>query len=141
LDPNSGVDVYFHLGDFDPKGPWPGLDHTCPRSSPINFNWECPPPILGELVDVTYKGDNTLRANRVIRIDPPRLLHGLVDSFDPKHGYGFVRGSEDGVSYHLHQSEMIDGHFPQVGSNVVFFAGSRQGKPRAIHAHVCDFGS
>ena len=26
----AGREVYFHLGDFDPKGPWPKLVHDCP---------------------------------------------------------------------------------------------------------------
>ena len=142
MDPEVGLEVYFHLGDFDPKGPWPASHHLCPISS-RQFNWASPPPILGETVAVVVVPVNGVelsrppRAQRVVRLDPPILLRGVVDSFDPQHGYGFVRGVEDGVSYHLHRSEMIDGQFPQVGSVVMFFVGVRQGRPRAIHAHVC----
>lgn len=139
-DPEVGTDVYFHLGDFDPKGPWPGLDHACPRSRMISFNWESPPPILGETVEVTFQGGpangKAPRAQRVVRAIAPVHLTGLVESFDPRRGYGFVRG-DDGITYYLHRSEIIDQHMPHEGSSVSFFAGSRLGKPRAVHVHTC----
>lgn len=141
-DLKSGSDVYFHLGDFDPKGPWVGLEHTCSKDRVITFNWEAPPPILGEPVEVvlfdnsTRDGSKAPHAQRVVRINPPVHLTGIVESFDPRKGYGFVRGG-DGITYYLHRSEMIDQHTPHKGSLVMFFAGSRQGNPRAIHAHIC----
>lgn len=139
-DQDAGPDVYFHLGDFDPKGPWPNLGHDCPRSRMLSFNWESPPPILGEPVEVTFHGGPTNgkapRAQRVVRVVAPVHLRGTVESFDPRKGYGFVRG-DDGVTYYLHRSEMTDQHMPYVGSSVMFFAGSRQGKPRSVHVHTC----
>lgn len=141
-DSEVGTDVYFHLGDFDPKGPWYDLGHACPRSHLIVFNWEAPPPILGEMVEVAFRGGSNTdkskapRAQRVVRMTPPTGLKGVVESFDPRKGYGFVRGS-DGVTYYLHRSEIIDQHLPHEGSSVMFFAGSRLGKPRAVHIHTC----
>jgi cold shock CspA family protein len=144
MDTNDGVEVYFHLGDFDPKGPWPGVvPHNCPRVPAKPFNWTSPPPILGEPVEVILRTPNVVdyarapKASRVTRIEAPVFLHGQVDSFNPQHGYGFVNGS-DGVSYYLHVSEMLEGHFPKTGDNIMFFAGSKQGKNRACHAHICE---
>ena len=76
------------------------------------------------------------RASRVVRVTAPVHLRGTVESFDPRKGYGFVRGS-DAVTYYLHWSEVIDQHMPYAGSSVMFFAGSRQGKPRSVHVHTC----
>lgn len=139
-DPEVGLDVYFHLGDFDPKGPWADLGHACVGGRLANFNWESPPPIIGESVEVTFQGGPTNgkapRASRVVRVAAPVHLRGTVESFDPRKGYGFVRGS-DGVTYYLHWSEVIDQHMPYAGSSVMFFAGSRQGKPRSVHVHTC----
>ena len=137
----AGREVYFHLGDFDPKGPWPKLVHDCPRGRLLSFNWQCPPPIVGELVDVVIHEGNSAtnkapKAQRVIRAETPLMLRGEVESFDVLHGYGFVRG-DDGVSYHLHKSEMLDGYGPTKAATVMFFAGYRQGRPRACHVHTC----
>jgi len=134
----GGSDVYFHLGDFDPKGPY--LDHVCPNQA-LNFNWGSPPPILGESVDVTFRNVHTTtgkapKAHRVIRKEAPVHLCGVVESFDPRKGYGFVRGG-DGVIYYLHWSEVLDQHMLYAGSLVMFFHGSRHGRPRAIHVHTC----
>ena len=141
-DESGGTEWYFHLGDFDPKGPWPGLGHGCSRRIGFTFNWECPPPILGESVDVQLSDtmrptDRAPRAKRVMRIAAPVMVRGQVESFDPQQGYGFVLG-EDGVSYHLHRSEMLDGQFPKIGGVLVFFAGFRHGRPRACHVHICE---
>lgn len=137
----DGREVYFHLGDFDPKGPWADLAHDCPRGRLLSFNWRSPSPIVGELVKVEIldreaKDDKAPKAQRVTRLDAPLLIRGTVESFDVLHGYGFVRGG-DGVSYHLHKSEILDGHVPNKGSVVMFFAGFRQGRPRACHVHTC----
>lgn len=140
FDPDNDREIFFHLGDFNPKGPWPGLEHTCPRSRTLVFNWTAPPPILGEPVDVVLREGlpegRAQRAARVTRIHAPTLLQGIVESFEPPHGYGFARGT-DGVTYHLHKSEMIGPMTPLPGNTVTFFAGLRQGRPRACHVHIC----
>jgi len=56
--------------------------------------------------------------------------------FDAQRGFGFVVG-EDGVSYHLHTSEILDHKIPLKGQTVMFFPGVRQGRPRACHVKVC----
>lgn len=127
-DPQGGQEVFFHLGTFDPGRPQ--SDSEVP-----------PPPILGEevtvtLPDVVVDTGRAPRAIRVERLHVPVLLSGVVCDFNPYHGYGFVQGSGDGVTYHLHSSEMADGHIPMVGNTVTFFAGVRQERPRACHARV-----
>lgn len=98
-----------------------------------------PPPILGErvLVHGIWSGpsDRAPRASLVERLDVPRLLLGTVDTFDLKKRYGFV--TAEGESYHLHESEVVNGRLPNRGSSVLFFAGVREGKPRACHVRVC----
>ena len=99
------------------------------------------PPILGELVEVEVdfdqgKGEKAPRAVRVRRVHPPRALNGEVETFDPFRGFGFVR-DPSGISYHLHKSEILDGKIPLAGHRVTFYAGTRQGKPRACHVKVC----
>lgn len=132
----DGDDLYFHLGKFDPKGPWPGLSHTCSVCDKFVFNWESPPPILGEPVEVTVTCGDPPSTKRIIRTVQPVLVHGLVEFVDHQHGYGFAKG-QDGSMYHVHRSEMLYGGIPRVGSTVTFFAGKRMGQPRACHAHEC----
>jgi len=137
----SGAEVFFHLGAFQPG---PEIDPVrCPRCSGLP---QCqvgptpPPPILGEAVEVGYDPETppgkAPRATRVVRLDLPAMLLGRVDSFDPVRRYGFIQGA-DQVSYHLHQSEITDGRLPMVGGQVIFFAGTREGRPRACHVRVC----
>lgn len=76
------------------------------------------------------------RAVRVERVLAPVTLEGVVDMFDAHRGFGFVLG-EDGVSYHLHTSEILDNRLPVKGQTVLFFGGLRQGRPRACHVKVC----
>ena len=121
----SSNEVFFHLGAFDPR--WDA-----------RFQGLTPPPILGEYVQVTLPdtptsgNDRAPRAIRVQRLLEPVLLSGQVEAFDPHRGYGFVKGA-DGVTYHLHRSEMVDGHMPFQGDPVQFYAGKRQDKQRACH--------
>ena len=131
----SQVDIYFHLGDFSPSS----LYQVDPSSFNVvdngTFNWRSPPPVLGEVVEVLLS-PNQQKASRVIRTSLPVIMSGRIDSFDQRRGYGFVAG-DDRVSYHLHKSEMVNGCAQHLGSRVVFFAGTRQGKPRACHVHTC----
>ena len=88
---------------------------------------------------VIYEVDDTgraPRASRVTRCDVPVLLLGVVESFDAVRRYGFVQGT-DQVSYHLHQSEIFRGRLPLAGNQTTFFAGVREGRPRACHVKVC----
>lgn len=126
VDP-AGLEVFFHLGVFDPRGP-------------IHSDDPPPPPILGEEVDVTLPeilapDGRAPRALRVQRLTTAVLLSGVVEAFNPRQGYGFVRGA-DGLSYHLHHSEMASGHIPQVGDTVDFYGGVRMERPRACHVKV-----
>jgi len=121
---STGEQVFFHLGQFKPKDF--GIDPP-------------PPPILGEPVMVTYDeiegATKAPRASLIVRTHKPKQVSGMVDSYDTSRGYGFILG-EDGVSYHLHNSEILNKRIPLAGDKVVFFAGIRLGKPRACHIEV-----
>lgn len=125
----TGGEVFFHLETF-----WPG--------EPDAEGQPPPPPVQGEEVSVDYDpdagtGDRPPRAHRVERVEPPVQLQGAVERFDEKAGWGFVRG-DDGTSYHLHRSEVLDGRLPLVPSRVAFYAGARKGRPRACYVKVLD---
>ena len=81
-------------------------------------------------------GGKAPRADRVERVTAPVMLVGEVESFDTQRRYGFIMGS-DRVSYHLHESEVVDGRLPISGKRVIFFPGLREGRPRACHVQVC----
>jgi cold shock CspA family protein len=97
---------------------------------------------LGEEVEVTLEDFQVLtpgkapRAIKVIRHVGPPALFGKVETFDPQRGYGFVKG-DDGLSYHLHSSEILDKRITRPGQGVMFFAGIRNDRPRACHVKVC----
>jgi len=138
---DSGFEVFFHLATFQS-----GSDveiarcEGCPGSPRCGITGDPPPPILGELVDVEYPagepGGKAPRADRVERVTAPVMLVGEVESFDTQRRYGFIMGS-DRVSYHLHESEVVDGRLPISGKRVIFFPGLREGRPRACHVQVC----
>ena len=139
---DGGQEVFFHLGSFNPGAPLeaPPRCNTCPNEG-CAWRRMPPPPILGERVKVTVDVDTAAdskapRADRVERLDTPKALSGTVETFDPLRGYGFVAGS-DGVSYHLHKSEVLEGRIPLANQIVLFYAGMRQGRPRACHVKVC----
>jgi cold shock CspA family protein len=134
--------VFFHLGAFDPKGAWMRTPRCslCPRNG-CSWALAAPPPILGELVEVTLcdgpqpegKAPKALRVERMVA---PQAISGTVETFDSQRGYGFLKG-DDGKSYHLHRSEVAEGRIPLPGQLVMFYAGIRQGKPRACHVRIC----
>jgi cold shock CspA family protein len=140
IDPESKQEVFFHLGSFRP-GHQP-VEKRCLFCSSDGCSWlkAPPPPILGELVevevDLSAGKDKAPRAERVTRIGMIKVVEGKVDTFDAHRGYGFVQGDDD-LSYHLHKSEILEGRIPTVGQTIVFFAGTRQGRPRACHVKVC----
>ena len=120
--------VFFHLGSFKP-GDFASMEGQAP-----------PPPILGERVECEIDYDNVPegrapRAASVLRLDAPLLLGGVVETFDSYRGYGFIIG-DDGRSYHLHKSEVVGGKMPLPQLKVRFYAGLRQGRPRACHIEV-----
>lgn len=134
----EGHRAFFHMGSFDPgpiqEPPLSCCSHPLCEAGPA-------PPIVGEEVDVEVDflaGDEKQapRATRVLRVGKVTVVRGKVDTFEPNRGWGFVVG-EDGISYYLHRSEVRGGSLPLVGSEVAFFAGSRQGRPKACHVTVC----
>ena len=137
----DGSQVFFHQGVFQPGGV-PVPTTLCSRCPTVGCTWTetPPPPVLGEEVDVEVGAVSTTgkapRADRVDRVTAPRVILGQVESFDPHRGFGFARG-DDGVTYHLHRSEVADGRIPLAQQTVVFYAGVRLDKPRACHVRVC----
>lgn len=142
---DAGLEVYFQRGKFDPG------THQTATPTPVcsacrGCSWAtlAPGPLPGERVRVELSfdpadppvGERAPRASRVLRLNPPTLVQGVVESFDVHRGYGFVRG-EDGLSYHLHRSEVLDGYLPVKDNLVRFFAGSRQARPRACYVKTC----
>ena len=135
--------VFFHLGVFNPNksGDVPVACRFCHK---IGCTWGTnpPPPVLGEPVHVDLgdaprpEGGQAPRAISVTRIKVPIAVSGLIDAFDANRGFGFIKG-DDGITYHLHRSEMVDGRLPQPGQQVIFYAGTRQEKPRACHTRIC----
>lgn len=117
----DGSDVYFHVGDFHPG------------------SWVDPPPIIGERVEAVLEAGVTVgqapRALRAERLDEPRAVDGVVDTFGADKGWGFVKGS-DGTDYYLHRSEVLDGLLPAAGQRVRFFAGFKSQRPRACYVTI-----
>jgi len=141
----SDLRVFFHLRVFTtaaflPQAPYRCL--TCPQAPRCQWGHITPPPILGEQVQVTVAEGSTQTsgqdppATQVIRVAAPEGRSGVVETFDPDRGYGFILGGDD-KSYHLHRSEILDGRLPIQGQRVVFYAGMREGRPRACHVRVC----
>ncbi len=116
----EGRSVFFHAADFhriEPGGP---------------------PPILGEQVIVEgpleepSEDGKAPRATRVTRVASRSAISGIVKSFDPKAGWGFVVGPE-GCEYFLHRSDVIGSRIPISGVQITFYPCERRGKPRACH--------
>ena len=125
-DEDPAEKVFFHAGVFE-AGQWPGLEERPP------------PPLTGEEVLVEVQAgphaDKSPRAIRVVRLHEPKPLTGIVDTFNPDSGWGFVQAS-DGQSYYLHRSEVEEGRLPLVGQAVSFYAGSKRGRPRACYVRL-----
>lgn len=124
---NNDFQVFFHLGQFKPF-----------RENGLILPLQ-PPPILGEPVLVSfYPNVDSTKAPKGISIErtqKPKTIMGTVESYDNTRGYGFIMG-EDGISYHLHNSEILNNRYPLQGEKVKFYAGLRMGKPRACHIEV-----
>ena len=123
---NDDFQVFFHLGQFKPFS-GNGLAMVVQ-----------PPPILGEPVMVSFYPSENGRAPKGISVERgilPKSIMGIVESYDSTRGYGFIMG-EDSISYHLHNSEILNNRYPLQGEKVKFYAGLRMGKPRACHIEV-----
>lgn len=130
-------EVFFHLRVFHGLIQGWARDTRCSTCASCPWADSPPPPILGEPLMVEMDlGAEQLRAQRVVRVDVPVAVGGSVDTFDASRGYGFIRG-DDGHVYHLHRSEVTEGRIPISNQKVLFYAGVRQGKPRACHVKVC----
>jgi len=138
--------VFFHLGVFDPKGGW--MRHpqceNCPRGG-CPWTKTPPPPVPGELVLITLEdgsvpcpveGQHAPRAVRAERVHAPVATRGTVETFDAQRGYGFILG-DDRKNYYLHRCEVTENKIPLPGQRVMFYAGTREDRPRACHVRIC----
>ena len=98
LPEGGGSEVFFHLSVF-------------------NVGADGPPPITNEPVEYEL-GDGT-RSIRVDRLATPQHRVGVVASYDPVKGYGFI--TVTGGQCYLHKSEVIGGAIPAVGARVDFY--------------------
>lgn len=123
---DEGFRVFFHMGAFRPGGD--------PMGTPV-------PPVLGEPVDVEHQPaeeeGKAPRATSVTRLTQPTLLEGVVESFNPTRGWGFVK-APDGTSCYLHRSEVQDGRLPAADQRVQFYMGLKEGRPRACYVRVLE---
>ena len=118
--------VFFHREVFI-AGRWPGITIA-------------PPPIVGEGVVVVLSPNEpepgkAPRALLVTREDVPEHVQGVVSSFNPQSGWGFIEG-EDGIIYYLHRSEVEQGRIPLRGQEARFYKGFKNRRPRACHVRV-----
>jgi len=90
-------------------------------------------------VDIEFDADivrgTAPRATQVQRRVQPLKLEGRVKSFESAKGWGFLLG-EDGIECFLHRSDVIDGKIPIRGQRVVYYRGTKLGKPRAFYVEV-----
>lgn len=131
-------EIFFHLRFFQPlAAKWEKNSYCSHCAIPCPWAESSPPPIVGESVSVEMDSSGLLRAQKVIRLTPPVPMQGRVETFDALRGYGFISG-QDGITYHLHRCEVLEGRLPLLNQQVTFYAGSRQNKPRACHIKLCD---
>jgi cold shock CspA family protein len=76
-------------------------------------------------------GGKSPRAASVQRLNSPERLQGIVKSFDSVKGWGFIERGQD--LYFLHRSDLAQPFTPVIGSTVVFYAGTKKGRPRACY--------
>ena len=138
--PDSEREIFFHLAVFRPGD---AVSHPRCRNCPVGGCQDLdvpPPPILGESVEVELGPDpepgKAQKATLVLRVGAPVRLRGRVQSMEALRGFGFILG-EDLQEYHLHRSEVLEHRLPVQGEEVLFFAGEREGRPRACHVKVC----
>jgi cold shock CspA family protein len=107
--------VYFRVEDF------------------VRLGVDGPLPIAGELVEVAevVSGGKSPRAASVQRLALPERLQGTVKSFDSAKGWGFIQRGRD--TYFLHRSDLVQPFTPVIGSTVMFYGGTKKGRPRACY--------
>lgn len=137
LSDTDAQEVFFHLRVFRPLSEWPPIFKCAGCKTSCQWGESPPPPILGEWVDVELDtSSDKPRASKIWRKKIPTPLNGNVETFDAARGYGFIQGA-DSITYHLHRCEIVEGRIPLTGQSLMFYAGQRQGKPRACHVKVC----
>ena len=118
IDPEGGTEeVFFHLSNF-------------------NMGTNGPPPITNEPVEYSLVEGGT-RASVVSRLKSPTACIGVVASYDPVTGYGFINVPE-GQCY-LHKSEVLGSLIPAIGSRVTFYTTGERSpdkSPRACYVMV-----
>jgi cold shock CspA family protein len=97
-----------------------------------------PPPVLGEEVEIEgvkpCEG-RCPKARIVRRLQEPAKQRGLVRSFDPNAGWGFVAMTDGSVCF-LHTSDFVAPSVVSMGMAVDFYVGHRRGRPRACYVTV-----
>lgn len=97
-----------------------------------------PPPIPGEAVEVEGikpREDKCPKVSTVRRIQEPAKQRGLVRSFDPNAGWGFVSMPDGSVCF-LHTSDFVVPTVVSMGMAVEFYVGHRRDRPRACYVTV-----
>jgi len=113
----GGETVFFYLDSFDSG----------------EFLYGSPPPIPGELVEVEVYPETrkkNRRAKKVVRVEEPLYLHGIVVKFNPKRGFGFIKWSGGECFFHLSD---VKGFTIRIGTEVSFFLGKKEEKFRACY--------
>jgi len=140
---DTGQQVFFHLGSFDPGSEWktPSYCSSCPIPD-CSWAKTAPPPVAGEEVDVQVdlseirEGTSAPRASRVIRVNIQTPIKGKMKTFDNQRGYGFFE-EDNGISHYVHKSDIIGDRIPILGQVGMFFSGQRDRKTRACHVRLC----
>jgi len=114
VEDGGSTEIFFHLSNFK-FGPESG-----------------PPPLPDEPVEFTLSHDGVSRAASVERLVHPQHWEGVITSYDPVNGYGFVRCSAGQVF--LHKSEVLGSAIPAVNSRVSFYTTGSLAKDRKSRA-------
>ena len=96
-----------------------------------------PMPVSGEVVSVGKVEDRdggSSVAKEIKRSSTIEETSGVVESFDPKKGWGFIREYGNQTKVYLHVSDTPEGWIPIKGSRVKFYKGWKKGRPRACYA-------
>ena len=140
---DTGQQVFFHLGSFDPGSEWkvPPYCGSCPVPD-CNWAKTAPPPVTGEEVDVqvdlsdVQERTSAPRVSRVTRVSIQNPIKGKIKNFDNQRGYGFFE-EDDGTIHYVHKSDIIGNRIPALGQIGMFFSGHRDSKTRACHVRLC----
>lgn len=97
---------------------------------------DSPMPVSGEVVSVGHTEDReggSPVAKEIKRSSPVVLVSGVVESFDPAKGWGFIREYGNQTKVYLHVSDLSEGWIPIKGSRVKFYKGWKKSRPRACY--------